>query len=50
MTISTERGDHAGRPGTWVVVRDRDSCVELDREFIFDGTDGTSITGYTETG
>ncbi|MBF6979334.1 fibrinogen-binding adhesin SdrG C-terminal domain-containing protein, partial [Aerococcaceae bacterium zg-BR22] len=42
VTASTERGEHKGQSGTWVIIRDRETGKELDREFIFDGQDGKS--------
>ncbi|MGX7107826.1 collagen-flanked surface repeat-containing protein, partial [Hutsoniella sourekii] len=40
IIATTERGDHKGRAGAWVIIRDRDTLQEIDREFIADGQDG----------
>ncbi|MGX7390140.1 collagen-flanked surface repeat-containing protein, partial [Dolosigranulum pigrum] len=41
VTASVERGEQNGRPGSYVIIRNEDG-VELDREFVFDGEDGTT--------
>ena len=39
VTASVERGEQNGRPGSYIIIRNKDG-VELDREFVFDGEDG----------
>ncbi|QTJ60300.1 Ig-like domain-containing protein [Dolosigranulum pigrum] len=41
VTASVERGEQNGRPGSYIIIRNEDG-VELDREFVFDGEDGTT--------
>ncbi|QTJ33021.1 YSIRK-type signal peptide-containing protein [Dolosigranulum pigrum] len=41
VTASVERGEQNGRPGSYIIIRNKDG-VELDREFVFDGEDGTT--------
>ncbi|SDM64963.1 hypothetical protein SAMN04487985_1411, partial [Aerococcus urinaehominis] len=53
IIATVERGDYNGKSGAWVIIRDRDSLQEIDREFIADGEDGKTPTissKDTETG
>ncbi|MGX7435364.1 collagen-flanked surface repeat-containing protein, partial [Aerococcus sanguinicola] len=42
IIATTERGDHKGQSGAWLIIRDRETLQEIDREFISDGQDGKS--------
>ncbi|MDK6805023.1 LPXTG cell wall anchor domain-containing protein [Aerococcus sp. UMB7834] len=42
IIATTERGDHKGQSGAWLIIRDRETLQEIDREFIADGQNGKS--------